>query len=253
MPRLLPILILCCFWWTSAEGQPSRTILAIGAHAGDAELTSGAVLVKHRQLGDQVVILHMTLGERGHPGMAPDAYAVQKRREAEEAARIIGADVHFAPYQDGSLPDDEEARRYVASVIRDVRPTHILTHWRESMHRDHSATHAIVEDAVLLAALQDTGVDGEPHRGVRGIYYAENWEDAGEFRPYVYVDVSDAESTWREAVSAYEFVVGDISSYPYLEYYQALHVVRGAEARTEQAVAFDIAPSGKKRILDTLP
>lgn len=237
----------------SIHAQPARTILAIGAHAGDAELTSGALLVHQRQLGDRVVILHMSLGERGHPGMPPDEYAEQKRREAEEAAEVIGAEVRFAPYQDGSVPDNEEARRHVAEVIQEVQPTYILTHWRESLHRDHAATHAIVQDAVLLASLQDTGLPNPPFRGVRGIYYAENWEDAGEFRPYLYVDVSDAESMWREAVMKYEFVRGDISSYPYLDYYEALHVVRGAEARTERAIAFDIAASGKKRILNALP
>lgn len=45
----------------------SRTILAIGAHAGDMELTAGALLIKQHKLGDRVVILHMTLGEGGNP------------------------------------------------------------------------------------------------------------------------------------------------------------------------------------------
>lgn len=246
--------------WLAAAGafgdvyaQSEQTILAVGAHAGDAELTSGPLLVHQQQRGDRIVILHMSLGERGHPGMAPAEYAEQKRREAEEAASVIGAEVRFGPYQDGSVPDDEEARRYVAEIIRQVKPAYVLTHWKESLHRDHTATNAIVEDAVLLASLQDAGLPDPPFRGVRGIYYAENWEDAGEFRPYVYVDVSAAEATWREAVLKYEFVRGDISSFPYLDYYEALHVVRGAEARTERAVAFEIAASGKKRILHELP
>ena len=243
-------LILCLL---SSPAFAQRTILAIGAHAGDAELTSGAALVRHRQLGDRVVILHMSLGERGHPGMAPTEYAVQKRSEAERAAEVIGAEVIFAPYGDGLIPDDDETRRFVAQVIRDVRPTHVITHWGKSIHRDHSATHRIVNDAVLLASLQDVGLSGEPLRGLRGIYYAENWEDADGFKPYVYVDVSAAEDAWREAVAAYEFVRGEISSFHYLEYYQALHVLRGAEARHERAVAFDIGALGKKRILEALP
>jgi len=49
-----------------SSAQPStaspRTILAIGAHAGDMELTAGAVLIKQRKLGDRIVILQMTLG-----------------------------------------------------------------------------------------------------------------------------------------------------------------------------------------------
>jgi LmbE family N-acetylglucosaminyl deacetylase len=178
---------------------------------------------------------------------------VQKRAEAERAAEVIGAEVIFAPYGDGLIPDGEEARRFVAGVIREVRPTHVITHWGESIHPDHSATHRIVNDAVLLASLQDVGLSGSPLRGLRGIYYAENWEDAVGFKPYVYVDVGDAEDAWREAVTAYEFVRGEISSFHYLEYYQALHVLRGTEARFARAVAFDIAPSGKKRILEALP
>ena len=38
----------------AAAGQ-ERTVLAIGAHAGDAELTAGAVLARHKRLGDRVV------------------------------------------------------------------------------------------------------------------------------------------------------------------------------------------------------
>lgn len=247
------VLILLCAIGPAAAAQPVRTILAIGAHAGDVELTSGAVLVRHRQLGDSVVILHMTLGERGHPGITPVDYAVQKRREAEQAAAVIGAEVRFGPYRDGEIPDDEEARRFVAGVIRDVRPTHVITHWKESLHRDHATTHRIVEDAVLLASLQDVGLPEPPLRGLRGIYYAENWEDADGFKSYAYVDVSEAEETWRDAVLSYEFVSGTFSSFRYLEYYQALHILRGAEARKGRAVAFDIAPLGKKRILEALP
>ena len=61
---------------------PVRTILAIGAHAGDMELTAGALLIKQHKLGDRVVILHMTLGEGGNPRLSPAVYGAQKRREA---------------------------------------------------------------------------------------------------------------------------------------------------------------------------
>jgi LmbE family N-acetylglucosaminyl deacetylase len=38
--------------------------LAIGAHCGDVEITSAGVLAKQKRLGDEVAILHLTLGER---------------------------------------------------------------------------------------------------------------------------------------------------------------------------------------------
>lgn len=248
----------------TARGQPSnadqkRTILAIGAHAGDMELTAGAVLIKHARQGDRVVLLHLTLGEGGNPERSPQAYGRQKREEAHAAAEVIGAEVRFGPYDDGQIPDTEAARRYVADVIRQVRPTHIITHWQRSFHKDHVASNAIVKDAVLLAALEGVKTDHPRYRGVRGVYYAENWEDDEGFEPSLYVDVSGAMTRWRKAVSKYEFVRGDISSFPYLDYYDALATVRGAEARTEQAEAFaqaeafGIDPLGKKNVLDTLP
>lgn len=220
------------------------TILAIGAHAGDAELTSGALLAKQARKGERVVILHLTLGERGNPKMTPEAYGEQKRREATEAAKALGAEVIFGPYRDGELPNDDAARRYVAGVIKEVKPTYLITHWKNSMHKDHAAASAIAQDAVLLASF-------EGWRGVKAIWFAENWEDAEGFSPYVYVDVTGATEQWREAISKYWFVTN--SSFAYFDYYTSLAKVRGAEARKKEAVAFDISPYGKRRILDELP
>jgi LmbE family N-acetylglucosaminyl deacetylase len=236
-----------------AQRSAARTILAIGAHAGDMELTAGAVLAKQHEKGDRVVLLHLTLGEGGNPKLSPEAYGAQKRREATAAAEALGAEVVFGPYRDGELPNTEETRRWVADVIRQVKPTLIITHWKQSMHRDHATTSAVVQDAVLLASLAGVKTAHPPHRGIRGIWYAENWEDAESFRPYVYVDVSGALAKWREAVSRYEFVRGGVSSFRYLDYYTALATVRGAESGKEHAEAFDIDALGKKRVLDGVP
>jgi LmbE family N-acetylglucosaminyl deacetylase len=236
------------------SGVPAaqRTILAIGAHAGDMELTAGAVLLKQHALGDRIVLLHLTLGEGGNPKLSPDTYGAQKRREAQAAAQVLGAEVIFGPYRDGELPNSEEARRYVAEIIRQVKPSLIITHWRESLHKDHAYTHAIVSDAVLLASLQGVKTASPPHRGVR-LWYAENWEDADQFKPYLYVDVTGQMDGWRQLVSSYEFVRGGISSFHYTEYYTALATMRGAEAQRGQAETFDIDPLGKRRVLDAVP
>jgi LmbE family N-acetylglucosaminyl deacetylase len=217
------------------------------------ELTAGAVLLKEHHRGDRIVLLHLTLGEEGNPALSPEAYGAQKRREALAAARVLGAEVIFGPYRDGELPNTEETRRYVADVIRQVRPTLIITHWRTSLHRDHATTSAVVDDAVLLASLPGVKTQHAPYRGVRSVWYAENWEDAEGFQPYIYVAVPGLMSEWREMVSSYEFVRSKISSFPYLDYYTALATVRGAEAHKGEAEAFDIAPLGKRRVLDDVP
>src|SRR5256885_6123160 len=122
------------------DRQPARTILAIGAHAGDMELTAGALLIKQHKLGDRVLILHMTLGEGGNPRLSPSVYGAQKRREALAADSVIGAEAIFAPYRDGEIPNDEAVRRYVADIIRQVKPTYVITNWSRSIPKDHSTT-----------------------------------------------------------------------------------------------------------------
>ena len=237
----------------NSQSTETRTILAIGAHAGDMEVSCGAVLAKHAGLGDRVVILHLTLGEGGNPDLVPEKYGTQKRKEAEAAAGILGAEVLFGPYKDGEIPDDEDARRYVNDVIRQVKPTHIITHWKNSIHKDHSSTHAIVTDAILLASLVGVESEYRRHRGVRGVYYTENWEDMEEYTPYIFVDVTEYISIWEEAVKQYEFIRGDISPFPYFDYYKSLARVRGALARVTHAVTFNIAAFGKRRNYDALP
>ena len=230
-----------------------RTVLSIGAHAGDAEVTTGALLARHKRLGDRVVMLHLTLGEGGNPKMSPAAYGEQKKREALAAAQALGAEALFGPWKDGELRDTEESARWVADVIRQVKPTHVITHWKASLHPDHEAAHRIVNAAVLLASLEGFESAHPRHRGLRGVYYADNWEDAEGFVPYVYVDVSEDLAAWKAAVTCYEFIRGGISSFPYLEYYESLARVRGALAGKRLAVALEVDPFAKKRVLDSLP
>lgn len=107
---------------------------------------------------------------------------------------------------------------------------------------------------MLLASLPGVVTEHPAWRGVRAVWYAENWEDPDDFRPYVYVGVAPEDSArWRGAVTKYEFVGGTISSFAYLDYYTALMTVRGAESRRGRAAAFDIDQIGKRRIIDSLP
>lgn len=228
-------------------GAEPRTILAVGAHAGDMELTVGAVLARAVGQGDRAVLLHLTLGEHGKPGTPAAQYAVQKRREAREAAAALGAEVFFGPWEDGSLAAGEEAAQWLAGRIREFAPAAVFTHPPDSMHRDHAAAHRIVKDALLLASIR--GV-----RTVRAVYYAENWEDAPGFQPYVYFAIGDEDArAWHKAAMAYEFTHAAFSGFDYIRYYEGLMRVRGAEARRPLAVACDVDPWSKRRVFDQIP
>lgn len=220
--------------------------LAIGAHCGDVEITSAGVLANQKKLGEDIAILHMTLGERGHKQMHPSEYAEQKRKEALAAGRVLDAEVIFAPYCDGELPHSEEAVHIVNEIIRELKPTTIITHWKKSIHRDHSLTHNISMDAILLSVLDGVKSKYSPNKDLKGIYFSENWEDKEYFDPYIYYDISETMKDWEKSVRKYQLFRGGISDFPYFDYYKALFKLRGSEIGVEYASCFDIESIKKK-------
>lgn len=227
--------------------EPKMTILAIGGHVGDAELTAGGVLAHHSLKGDRIVTLALTAGERGVPaGQDMKEYRAQKVNEAKTFAEMLGGDSIVFDIPDGELQDNEEMRYRVCDVIREVKPNVIITHFKNSMHKDHMTTHRIVNDARFFAGLASFEREKPAHFAAK-LYYAENWEDAVDYVPYVYVDFQkEAFDLWVKAVSTHWFVTGS-KSFQYLEYYKHLMRVRGLEARKEYAQTF-MVPEETMRI-----
>lgn len=227
--------------------ESKMTILAIGGHVGDAELTAGGVLAHHSLKGDRIVTLALTGGERGVPaGQDMEEYRVQKVNEAKLFAEMLGGESIVFNIPDGELQDNDEMRYRVCDVIRDVKPNVIITHFKNSMHKDHMTTHRIVNDARFFAGLASFEREQPAHFAAK-LYYAENWEDAVDYVPYVYVDFpKEAFDLWVKAVSTHWFVTGS-KSFQYLEYYKHLMRVRGLEARKEYAQTF-MVPEETMRI-----
>jgi LmbE family N-acetylglucosaminyl deacetylase len=217
-------------------------LMVVGAHDGDVENMAGALVLKHTRAGHRASIVHMTLGEAGHPNLAPERYSAQRREEVAAAARLMGAEPVVLPYRDGELPATEEVKRTVCDLVRELRPTAILTHWRGSMHKDHIATHDIVRDAIFYAALPAIQRSQPAHR-VHGLYFPENWEDMENWRTDLYVDVSDVWDAYLDVLRSHALMRGGVSSFRYLEYYDALGTVRGCLDGFRKAVAL-MAPTG---------
>ena len=68
----------------------AKTILAIGGHIGDAELTAGGVMATNAVQGGKNYTLALTAGERGNPPhLTVEEYRVQKIKEATEFAEMM--------------------------------------------------------------------------------------------------------------------------------------------------------------------
>lgn len=218
----------------------AKNIMAIGGHIGDMELTAGGVLATAALEGGKIVTVALTAGERGNPPhLSVAEYRKQKETEAEAFAKALGGEAVVFPYLDGELPENEEVAFALCDLIRKYKPDMLITHWKNSMHKDHMATHNIVKKAQFYAGLRSIERELPPHYA-DGPYYAENWEDAADFVPYVYAEVSpDGFALWEQAINSHWFALNS-TSFKYKEYYSHLKRVRGLYARKEYAEAFEI-------------
>ena len=214
-----------------------RTVLAIGGHIGDMDLTAGPTLAKMALDKDRAIILACTYGERGHPTMPPAEYKEQKLEEARRFAEGIGAEYRTLDYSDGFLPDTDEAAAQIADIIRAEKPDLIITHWRHSIHRDHERTNALAQRAIFLASLPLDHPLGR--HSVSRVLYADNWEDAEGFVPDVYVPIPrPAYEAWRAAIQVEAFARGETYGFRYIDYYCATMLAKGCLVGEERACGF---------------
>jgi LmbE family N-acetylglucosaminyl deacetylase len=223
-------------------------ILAIGAHMGD-EVAWGAVLAAHVRQGLSAGILHLTPGEKGHPAKPPEAYALQKREEAAACAETLGARMWALDFRDGELPVDDRLKWAIADVLREAKPRAVITHWRGSMHKDHTAAHECLPDARFFAGLPAFGRALPPH-WAGSVFYGENWEDLRGYEPEVYVELlAEDLDVWERAMRCYELFRGGVSTFEYLDYYRALWRSRGCEVRSEFAATLALPPEQRRRMV----
>ena len=227
-----------------------QTIMAVGAHTGDAQLTCGMLLAKHALAGNRIITVDLTAGERGTPkGLTPEEFRPQNIAGAGAFASLLGGESIVLDIPDGELEDSREIELRLARIMREKQVNSVLYHWRNSMHKDHIQASKITENAVFFASLPTFSMDLPPAPITRSLY-AENWEDAEGFVPYVYFDVTEAFPLWKEAVRKL-WLTEHSRDFKYLQYYEALSRMRGALIKAEHATAFSV-PEYSMRIRQEL-
>jgi LmbE family N-acetylglucosaminyl deacetylase len=122
-------------------------------------LGCGGLITRAIQSGHVVSVLFLTDGSASHPGhpeLDTKSLAVLRRREAREAAAVLGlaADrLAFLDLPDGTLPRlSADARahavRQIADYLQSIHPATILAAYRHDGSSEHEAAFSLLTEAI---------------------------------------------------------------------------------------------------------
>lgn len=130
----------------------NKKVLAIGAHPDDIEQFCGGTLLLLKQKGFQIKILVLTDGACGSQTLSDQEIKQIRKKEMEEGARLLGAEVECLGIRDGCVAYDLETVKRIVKVMREFAPSIIFTH----PITDYMADHAHTGQLVLWAAPEST-------------------------------------------------------------------------------------------------
>jgi len=111
--------------------------IAIGAHPDDIEFMMAGTLLLLRQAGYEIHYLSVASGSCGSRSLGPAKLRQVRRREARAAARLLGAEWHRELVDDLEIVYELRTLRRLAAVLREVKPSLVLTHSPQDYMEDH--------------------------------------------------------------------------------------------------------------------
>jgi bacillithiol biosynthesis deacetylase BshB1 len=141
----------------SESAEPS--ILVVGAHPDDAEVHMGGILALAARRGMRAAILDLTTGDLGTRGDA-----ATRRREALEAARILGVERIIMDLPDARFDESEANRNEIMLRLRTLRPDILVLPAPEDRHPDHRRAFRLTREATHYAGLRNYPCALEPWR-----------------------------------------------------------------------------------------
>jgi LmbE family N-acetylglucosaminyl deacetylase len=218
-----------------ADNSRAAPLLAFGAHPDDIEFGAGAIIYKETIAGRPAHFVVCSRGEAGSNGNPQ-----QRTREAEAAARILGASIEFIEL-DGDAHLEVRASHAVklAGIIRRVKPAIVLAPTPyENQHPDHTALSRIVQNATRLARYGGLAElrDLPPHKIGQLFYYGATAELNVPASACILIDVSapDVMDAWKQSILAH---ASQAATRDYLELILSRAKLTGMQAGVEHAIA----------------
>lgn len=183
--------------------------IAIAAHPDDIEFVMAGTLLRLSEAGWETHYINLSTGNMGSTVMSAEETARVREREAQAAAKVLGAK-WYAPFCDDlSIFYTEENLRRLCSVIRQTKPTVVLTHALADYMEDHMITARLAVTATFARGIPN--YESNPvHTPVLEpctIYHAMPHGQCSPLRepviPELYVDTSTVQRIKRSALACH--------------------------------------------------
>lgn len=133
--------------------------LALFAHPDDIEFVAAGTLLLLQEKGWDLHYMNLCTGNGGSVEMDGPTTARTRLAEAQEAARILGATFYPPICDDLELTYSTPLLRKVAAVVRQARPSIVLTHSPADYMEDHQNTQRLACTGAFAHAIQNFVTD----------------------------------------------------------------------------------------------
>lgn len=183
--------------------------LAIAAHPDDIEFVMAGTLLQLKAAGWEIHYVNVSTGNMGSTVMSAAQTARVRRREAQEAAKVLGAK-WYAPFCDDMMVFYNEANiRRLTAIVRAARPTVVLTHALADYMEDHMIVARLAVTAAFSRGIPNfrSTPQRPPDLTPCTIYHAMPHGQCTPLRepvkPELLVDTTSVHATKREALACH--------------------------------------------------
>ncbi|MHA1865729.1 MAG: PIG-L deacetylase family protein [Candidatus Heimdallarchaeaceae archaeon] len=199
----------------------------IFAHPDDESLSCGGTIAKYSDKGHQVSTLCLSSTQ-------------ERKREYLEATKILNVHQPLIFDFNDVLTNSVALKEEIIKHLLDFQPDKVITHLKEDYHIDHRTTFEIVLEAIEWAAHETQFAN--PHL-VSQLYTTETIVLLPS--PHILVDISNYYRTKEEAIRCYKSQLFKGGEDFYIKFHKYRTLMRGTQASTEYAEAFQQVPLKK--------
>jgi LmbE family N-acetylglucosaminyl deacetylase len=192
---------------TMNHKSASPVVLAIAAHPDDIEFMAAGTLLLLKEAGCETHYLNLANGNCGTVQYNAATTAKVRAAEGRRAAKLLGARFHPSLVNDLEVFYDLRTLRRLAAVVREIKPSIVLTHGPVDYMEDHMNTCRLAVTAVFARGVPNfKTLPARPaYEGDAVIYH---WMPHGlhdglrrQVIPDAYVNITSVQAAKRAALA----------------------------------------------------